>query len=67
VDIQTFAVPNAAIGSAVSISPSFPLPDGITISYVRVSAAGIVEVKVVNAGTVTQNPGNMSFTLVIIR
>ncbi|MBL7747066.1 MAG: hypothetical protein JNM19_06535 [Chitinophagaceae bacterium] len=67
VDIQTFAVPNAGITSAVSISPSFPLPDGITISYARVSAAGIVEVKVVNAGNITQNPTNMSFILVIIK
>jgi hypothetical protein len=67
VDIQTFVVPNVTFGSAVSISPSFPLPDGITISYARISAAGIVEVKVVNAGTVTQNPTNMSFTLIIMR
>lgn len=67
VDIQTFAITNATMGSVVSISPLFSLPDGITISYARVSAAGIVEVKVVNAGTVTQNPASMSFFLALIR
>jgi hypothetical protein len=67
VDIQTFAVPNAQLGSAVSFSPLFALPDGITISYARVSAAGVVEVKVVNAGTATQNPASMSFFIGIIR
>ncbi|MEO6542151.1 MAG: hypothetical protein ABIN74_14200, partial [Ferruginibacter sp.] len=67
VDIQTFAVPNVNLGSAVSFSPLFALPDGITISYARVSAAGVVEVKVVNAGNATQNPASMSFILVAIR
>lgn len=67
VDIQTFAVANVNLGSAVSISPLFALPDGITISYARVSAAGTVEVKVVNAGTATQNPASMSFFLVVVR
>jgi hypothetical protein len=67
VDIQTLAVANATLGSVVSISPLFALPDGITISYARVSAAGSVEVKVVNAGTATQNPSSMSFILALIR
>jgi hypothetical protein len=67
VDIQTFAVSNVSLGSAVSISPLFALPDGITISYARVSAAGTIEVKVINAGTATQNPASMSFFLVVIR
>ncbi len=67
VDIQTFAVTNATLGSVVSMSPFSSLPDGITISYARVSAAGVVEVKVVNAGTVTQNPASMSFFLALIR
>jgi hypothetical protein len=67
VDIQTFAVTNAAIGSVVNISPVFALPDGITISYARVSAAGVVEVKVVNAGNASQNPASNSFILVLIR
>jgi hypothetical protein len=67
VDIQTFTVANVNLGSAVSISPLFALPDGITISYARVSAAGTVEVKVVNAGAATQNPASMSSILVVIR
>lgn len=67
VDVQTFSVPNATLGSAVSFSPLSALPDGITISYARVSAAGIVEVKVVNAGNVTQNPASTSFYIGIIR
>jgi hypothetical protein len=67
VDIQTFAVINATLGSAVSFSPLSALPDGITISYARVSAAGIVEVKVVNAGNATQNPASMSFFVGLIR
>lgn len=67
VDIQTFSIANVNFGSAVSISPLLALPNGITISYARVSAAGTVEVKVVNAGTVTQNPASMSFIVVVIR
>jgi Head domain of trimeric autotransporter adhesin len=67
VDVQTFAVANAQLGSAVSFSPLSALPDGITISYARVSAAGVVEVKVVNAGNATQNPASMSFYVGIIR
>lgn len=67
VDIQTFTVPNVNLGSAVSISPLLALPDGITISYARVSAAGIVEVKVVNAGAAAQNPASMSFIIAVIR
>ncbi|MBL7729257.1 MAG: hypothetical protein JNM68_16295 [Dinghuibacter sp.] len=66
-DIQTFAVTNAQLGAVVSISPLLALPDGITISYARVSAAGTVEVKVVNAGNATQNPASMSFILALIR
>jgi trimeric autotransporter adhesin len=67
VDIQTFAVPNVVVNSIVSVSPVNALPDGITISYARVSAAGTVEIKVVNAGTATQNPASNVFLFVIIR
>ena len=41
---QTFAIPNAAIGSVVSISPNNILPSGIIIYNARVSSAGNVEV-----------------------
>lgn len=50
----TFAVPNAALTSSVTVSPTGALPDGLIMAYARVSAAGTVEVKFSNvAGTAT--------------
>jgi hypothetical protein len=46
---QNFTYANAAIGNAALCSPKSALPDGIIISYVRVSAANTIEVKFYNA------------------
>jgi hypothetical protein len=46
---QTFTYANAAIGNAALCSPKSALPDGIIISYARVSVAGTIEVKFYNA------------------
>ena len=43
-----FNVSNATTGSVVYISPENALPDGLIISYARVSASGLVEVKILN-------------------
>jgi hypothetical protein len=67
VDLQTFTIIHAAVGSVVSVSPLNALPDGITISYARVSTPGVVEVKFVNAGNATQNPASNAFYFVVIR
>jgi trimeric autotransporter adhesin len=67
VDIQTFTVNNAVAGSTVFISPNGALPNGVTISYARVSAANTVEVKFVNAGTATQDPASNTFYITVIR
>ena len=67
VDIQTFAVANAVAGSSVFISPNGALPNGITISYARVSTTGTVEVKFINAGTATQDPASNTFYITVIR
>jgi hypothetical protein len=47
--VQTFTIANAEVGATVSVSPRNALPDGLIISYARVSAAGTVEVKFFNA------------------
>ena len=67
VDLQVFTISNATAGSIVSVSPLTALPDGITISYARVSSTGNVEVKFVNAGNAAQNPNSNAFYFAIIR
>lgn len=44
----TFNVFNATTGSVVYISPENALPDGLIISYARISASGLVEGKILN-------------------
>ena len=46
--IQTFTFVGAVVGNAVAFSPNFALPDGIIISYARVSATNVIEVKFYN-------------------
>lgn len=38
----------AVVGATVSISPRDELPDGLVISYARISAANTVEIKLQN-------------------
>ena len=64
--IETFAVPGAALGSVVSISPAVALPDGLLISYARVSATDIVEVKFTNVTGAAINPSLMVFFIAVI-
>ena len=52
------AVANAAVGSTVFVSPQNALPLGFTIAYSRVSAAGMVEIRVTNGGNL--NPVNQA-------
>jgi hypothetical protein len=47
--VQTFPYANSNIGNAALCSPKSALPDGIIISYARVSAANTIEVKFYNA------------------
>jgi hypothetical protein len=63
----TFAVPNAAVGSSVVVSPSVALPNGLLISYARVSAANTVEVKIANESGGNINFGVVTFYFMVIR
>jgi hypothetical protein len=47
--IQNFTFTGAALGNTVTFSPNSALPDGIIVSYARVSAANTIEVKFFNA------------------
>jgi hypothetical protein len=63
--VQTFAYANASVGNAALCSPKNALPDGIIISYARVSAANTIEVKFYNAtGAVVTIPAG-DYELVI--
>lgn len=46
---QTFTFTGAVVGNAALCSPSFALPNGLIISYARVSAADTIEVKFYNS------------------
>lgn len=46
--IQTYPFAGAVVGNAVAFSPNFALADGLIISYARVSAADVIEVKFFN-------------------
>jgi hypothetical protein len=45
-----YAVPNAAVGGTVYVSPSTVLPTGVIIGYARVFSAGTVRVTYANLG-----------------
>jgi trimeric autotransporter adhesin len=64
--VQTFAVTGAIVGSSVSLSPSTALPDGLIISYARVSAAGTVEAKFFNATGTAINPVSMTYYITAV-
>jgi hypothetical protein len=63
---ETFTVTNAAVGAAVNVSPSGGLPDGINISYARVSAANTVEIKFYNSTGGAIDPTGTTFYFAII-
>ena len=64
--IETFAVPGAAIGSSVSLSPATALADGLLIAYARVSVAGTVEAKFMNVTAAAINPLTMNFFISVV-
>jgi hypothetical protein len=65
--VQTFSVPNAELGSSVIVSPRGSLPDGIILSYARVSEAGVVEVKFYNASMVAKSPALTTYDITVIK
>ncbi|MCU0462773.1 MAG: hypothetical protein MUF36_12315, partial [Bacteroidales bacterium] len=65
--IETFSVPNANIGGAVSISPWMELPNHLLISYARVSASGTVEVKFKNTAPIAIDPTIMNWYIAVIQ
>lgn len=65
--IQTFAFPGAVVGNAVAFSPNNALPDGVIISYARVSAPDVIEVKFYNATAVVINIPSGNYEIAIIK
>ena len=65
--LETFAVPNATLGSTAMISPAAALQSGIIIAYARVSAAGTVETRFINTTTGAINPPPMDFYITVIK
>ena len=64
--IVTFAVPNAAVGATVAISPANDLVDGANISFARVSSVGTVTAKFSNStnGVITAATGDYYLTVI---
>ncbi|TKB98897.1 hypothetical protein [Pedobacter cryophilus] len=61
---QNFAFAGALVGNAAICSPSFELPDGVIISYARVIAADVVEVKFYNTTGVNIPAGNYQIAII---
>ena len=64
---KDFAFQDAVVGDAVLFSPSDGLPDGVIVSYARVSAAGTVQVKFYNTIGNTISVGATKFEIAIIK
>ena len=63
--VRTFSFSGAVVGNAVVVSPDFALPDGLIISYVRVSATNVVEVKFYNLTASPLDPsGNYQIAII---
>lgn len=62
-----FNVPNAKLDHVVSISPQHELPDGVVISYARVKAIGVIEVRfnTTIGASVNIPAGNYNIALII--
>ena len=61
---QNFAFAGAIVGNAAICSPSFELPDGVIISFARVIAADVVEVKFFNTTGITIPAGNYQIAII---
>lgn len=64
---ETFTVANAAIKSTVYLSPATPLPSGLVIAYVRVSATDTVEVTFTNTTGANISTGAIDYYITVIR
>lgn len=64
---QTYSFTGAVIGNAAVCSPNFALPDGLIISYARVSAADTIEVKFYNATGSAINVAANNYELAIVK
>jgi hypothetical protein len=63
----TVTVTNATTGSAVSVSPSSALPNGIVIAWARVSAVNTVEIRFENNSGAPVNPAAQNFNIRVIQ
>jgi|GEM_PF-1982296 len=60
-------VTNATTGSAVSVSPTTALPNGIVIAWARVSAANTIEIRFENNSLLPVNPAAQNFNIRVIQ
>ena len=65
--IQNFTFTGAALGNVVAISPNTALPDGIIISYARVSAINTLEVKFFNATGLSVTVPAINYEVAVIK
>jgi trimeric autotransporter adhesin len=63
---KTFTIIGAVPGATVTVSPQSVLPDGVIISYARVSASDTVEVKFFNASALDADPASMRYFITIV-
>lgn len=64
--VETFTVTGAGTTGAVSVSPQNALPDGLIISYARVSATNTVEVKFRNETGAAIDPASMDWYISVV-
>lgn len=65
--IQNFTFTGAALGNVVTISPNTALPDGIIISYARVSATNTLEVKFFNVTGLSVTVPAINYEVAVIK
>lgn len=65
--IQTYPFVGAVVGNAVVFTPNFALADGLIISYARVSATDVIEVKFYNVTGVAINNPIGTYEIAIIK
>ena len=65
--LKTFSVPHATTDASVIVSPQNVLPDGLVISYARVSFTGIVEVKYRNTTATTIDLASMDWYITVFQ
>ena len=63
----TIEITGAVPGQTVFVSPATELPDGLIIAYSRVSAPGLVELKMVNLSQGTLAAGTMTFDITLLQ